>query len=459
MKLSPFINAITRQLWAIDPMTAYELAPVVKAILEGKFQQADKSDIRPLVIDAAGRITALDAPADPTGPSDDQSHLPAAPISDEAINPEQAVIGVIPICGPIMKEDTPSGAPGSATLTKWFQSFEQNPKVSAIILSIDSPGGEVNASKCFADVVAACTKPVLAYVSGTMASGSYWIGCGAKKIIADNGTSFIGSLGVMMNYLDVLPVYEKQGAVNHEVYADGSENKNRTFREMLKGNYGPIKENALNPMREIFVSDVIAARGKKITTEADGVLSGEIYHANLALTKGLIDGIGNFDYAVIQTRALIENQKTKTQLPMKTFFQKQFTAILAFLSIKAEDAETTEVTAEHFARLEAEVSSASILRGVNRTLAEEKIALTAALKSQEQLTAEAISKAGTDVTAMTTDRDAWKAKAVKYGAQDGAVVTEVKAAADPIEQKKNDAAAYVTSTDAEAKKLQDDLKA
>ena len=114
-------------------------------------------------------------------------------------------IAVLPVVGPLFRYANlftqVSGASSYELLAKDFTQAIENPDVKAIVLNIDSPGGEVNGCAEFADMIheARGVKPIIAYASGDAASGAYWIAAAADKIVVSK-TSALGSIGVVGVY-------------------------------------------------------------------------------------------------------------------------------------------------------------------------------------------------------------------------------------------------------------------
>ena len=87
---------------------------------------------------------------------------------------------------------------------------EKDPKVKAIVLRVDSPGGSALASDLIWNELKRCKKPVVASMSDVAASGGYYISMGAKKIYAQPGT-LTGSIGVVGGKLALGGLYDKVG--------------------------------------------------------------------------------------------------------------------------------------------------------------------------------------------------------------------------------------------------------
>ena len=95
-------------------------------------------------------------------------------------------VAVVPITGPIFRYANLftqiSGATSLDVLAKDFASALGNPEVRAIVLEINSPGGQATGISEFAAQVRAAAKPVVAYVDGMAASAAYWIAAAAPQI-------------------------------------------------------------------------------------------------------------------------------------------------------------------------------------------------------------------------------------------------------------------------------------
>ena len=80
-----------------------------------------------------------------------------------------------------------------------FKTALDNPEIKAVILDVDSPGGEAAGINEFAEMVRAAKKPVIAYVGNQAASAALWIASAAQEIVV-NETAELGSLGVVFGY-------------------------------------------------------------------------------------------------------------------------------------------------------------------------------------------------------------------------------------------------------------------
>ncbi len=228
-------------------------------------------------------------------------------------------IAIVPVSGPIIKEDGLSSI-GTATKGNFMKSIFASPKIAGVVLDIDSGGGEVNGTMSFANIIKQRNKPVVAHVNGIAASAAYWIAMQADAILLNNPTSQVGSIGVMMTFLDDSKYWEDMGVKWIDIVAKGSEDKNKGYFDALKGNMQTIKSESLNPLREMFASAVIEARGGKIDLTLENVLSGKMYFGaqtaagnKSAIEVGLADEVGDLAQAVSKALLLADTSKYRTQ--------------------------------------------------------------------------------------------------------------------------------------------------
>src|SRR6266699_2384161 len=110
-----------------------------------------------------------------------------------------------------------------------LQQARDDNRVKAIVLEIDSPGGEVTASDQIYNAVtkARARKPVVIYMDSLTASGGYYIACGGKFLMA-NETTITGSIGVIIQTLNYEQLFNKNGLAS-VVFKSGK------FKDILNG--------------------------------------------------------------------------------------------------------------------------------------------------------------------------------------------------------------------------------
>lgn len=177
--------------------------------------------------------------------------------------------------------------------------------IRAVVLRVDSPGGEVTASDQIWFQVERLKKaglPVIASYGSVAASGGYYVSCGADRIVAEE-TCITGSIGVIGQFFTLPELLSKVGIQPVTLVADGSPQKdvgNNRFRLWTEADAETWK-TVMNSAYDIFHARVAAGRGKVITDAAslDAVADGSIYTAKQAQDNGLIDAMGYLDDAIV----------------------------------------------------------------------------------------------------------------------------------------------------------------
>lgn len=164
--------------------------------------------------------------------------------------------------------------------------------IKAIILRIDSPGGEVTGIHEFANYLdeACLIKPIVAYVHGMACSAAYWIASATSHIYADK-TATLGSIGVVAAWTDDSKARTEAGLTDYEVVSSQSPNKrldptNDDGRAEL--------QKHIDGLADIFIDDVAAFRD----VTRDKVLAdfgqGGAFLADEAIARGMADEISSY---------------------------------------------------------------------------------------------------------------------------------------------------------------------
>lgn len=218
------------------------------------------------------------------------------------INPER--IAVTELFGAI-------GSP--AKTTEWvrmLKAIEENPRIKALVIDIDCPGGGAGASEYMYNAVAkvAAKKPVVAIIRGTGASGGYMVGCGATKMLAVP-MAVVGSIGVISMRPMLYEALSKIGVRMEVTKAGRLKDMFSNFREPTDEERG--KEQALlDSFYNRFVELVAAAR-KMPPERVRDLATGEIFTAQQAQENGLIDGLGDLDGAIDEAQSLAKMTERK----------------------------------------------------------------------------------------------------------------------------------------------------
>jgi protease-4 len=350
---------------------------------------------------------------------------------DEA--PEGSV-AVHTLKGVMMKDDQDGlceHVPGTASLGRSMQAADAHENVVAHVVCIDSGGGSVDGTAELSAITKGLTKPIVAYSDGIIASAAYWYASACSRIVLNNSTCAVGSIGVMCSVADYKPMLEALGVKFHDLRADDSDEKNEDFRQLLEGNYKPYIANVLNPLRDMFAATVKTNRPQLATKEGEKKLHGGMYFADGAVADGLVDEIGSFSRAVELALELAEAGDTPTagqgaggnsattsiQPTMSLFAKNKFPAVAALAGLSG-DALTPEFVAAANTELEAAgiTGAALITEAAHGSLEADAAAWNAAHTALEAAGA-------TDVAALAADRDKHKADAEAFGSQAGVLPT------------------------------------
>ena len=196
----------------------------------------------------------------------------------------------------------------SSNIYEQIKRIQSNPNIKGALLLINSPGGAVSASVEISDMIKdlSLKMPVVAYVQGMMASGGYYGGMYASKIIANRG-ALIGSIGVIFSGVDVADLMQKLGIKTQSITAGAYKEVGIPTRAW-NAQERAFLENLIQEEYKMFIADVAAARGlnpKNYKQFAEG----KIFSAKSALKLGLIDSIGSLDDAIAQLQDLAQVQE------------------------------------------------------------------------------------------------------------------------------------------------------
>lgn len=390
------IGALLKGVWMIEPGYADAHLPYIHSFLSGKLINVDadskEAKSRPYILE-----NPTDLSDDDIEEIDDFEDEEEDDCEDDDETTFEGSIAVVPICGPIMKEDN-CGDLGSESLAAQVLAYGDDANIGAIILKIDSPGGQVYGTQTLVDAIAqvAKTKNVIGFINdGMAASAAYWIASACTNIIASQKTDSIGSIGVFVKLADYDKYAESEGMKIHTIYADQSSEKNKDVNDALAGNYATIKADLLNPIADAFISSVKNSRADKLNLSAGDPFKGKIYMADDALKIGLIDQIGNFNAAVKAAIAPRPGAAKKQPIPptqansqnmKKIQISAIFASLWGFFGAKPEaGAEHVEVdwTMAKQQELDQKLSKLKTLEEANATLSTSETALKAVAAKYE----------------------------------------------------------------------------
>lgn len=202
-------------------------------------------------------------------------------------------IAVIPVQGVLTKDGPSAYGTNYDTITNALLSAGADPTVKQVVLSVDSPGGEVLGLPETVAVLqsVAKIKPVSAIVEGTSASAAYWLTSQAHDItLTPSGE--VGSVGVRMMHVDVSKALEDAGMKVTELHAGNYKTEWSPFKPLTAEATEDMQQR-LDAVHADFVSAVSAGRGQRVSKEmADNRMGeGRMFSSAAALSGGLVDKV------------------------------------------------------------------------------------------------------------------------------------------------------------------------
>jgi len=185
-----------------------------------------------------------------------------------------------------------------------LQQARDDDRVKAIVLEIDSPGGEVTASDAIysALVKVRARKPVVIYMDSLAASGGYYVSCGGKFLMASE-TTITGSIGVIIQTLNYEQLFNKVGLAS-VIFKSGK------FKDMLNG-ARPITPEERELVQSFIMKTYdkflgIVASERKLPSDLlrNTIADGRILSGKDAYDNKLVDGLGQLDDAFAKAKEL-----------------------------------------------------------------------------------------------------------------------------------------------------------
>ena len=232
-------------------------------------------------------------------------------------------IGVVFANGAIMDGEETQGNVGGDTTAAQIRDARLDPKVKAIVLRVNSPGGSVTASEVIRSELAAARaagKPVVVSMGGMAASGGYWISTPANYIVA-NPSTLTGSIGIfgvittVENSLDSIGVHTD--GVSTSPLADVS------ITKALPPEAQQMMQLSIENGYKRFITLVADSRNST-PEQIDKIAQGHVWTGQDAKANSLVDSLGDFDDAVAKAAELAKMKQWHLEyyVDEPTFFDK-----------------------------------------------------------------------------------------------------------------------------------------
>lgn len=246
-----------------------------------------------------GRVIADFLTRKAEGQAVDFATPPEAAAKKDRRKQSTATVGVIPIYGTITQRadffSEWSGGASTDAIGAALDEFVGDPKVDAVVLDVDSPGGSVYGVEELAQKVHAATKQkkVIAVANSLAASAAYWIASQASElVVTPNGE--VGSIGVYLMHQDRSAEMEKYG--RKVTFISAGELKTAGH------SYGPLDDvsraelqKGVDDYYDKFVRAVARGRNVSLTAVRSGFGRGGVVRAEEAVREGMADKVGTLE--------------------------------------------------------------------------------------------------------------------------------------------------------------------
>lgn len=216
-------------------------------------------------------------------------------------------VGIVYLQGPMLYHSDMC-MKGIDAVIEELQQMGNNPRIAAVLMVVDSPGGSVTGVETLSNVVttfkATYGKRIHACIIGSACSAAYYAICGADNISFMDSNGMAGSIGTMVTLMDIREYLDMNGIKEITVNASLSTNKNKAFDDAINGDAAMLRNNLLDPINQNFLRSVQRNRGRKLGNNVPSldftqlspeqtpeVLTGQVYVGQKAIDAGLVDRI------------------------------------------------------------------------------------------------------------------------------------------------------------------------
>ena len=238
-------------------------------------------------------------------------------------------VAVVVAEGEITGGEQPAGSIGGVSTAALLRQVRDDEHVQAVVLRVDSPGGEVFASEQIrreVEQLKAAGKPVVVSMGDLAASGGYWISMNADRIYADPST-ITGSIGIFGMFPNFTRTLDKIG-----VHTDGVSTTRIAgafdVTRPLDPQVGRVVQAVIDKGYADFTGKVADARGKSVEA-VDEVARGRVWSGAQAKERGLVDEMGNLGQAITDAAGRAELEQDKYQV---VYVDKPATPFAQFLT-------------------------------------------------------------------------------------------------------------------------------
>lgn len=269
----------------------------------------------------------------------------SAETRDYDVTPEG--IAVIPVFGTLVRRtvglEAQSGLVSYTIIGQQLDMALSDPSVKAILLDVDSPGGEAGGVFDLADKIYAArkVKPIWASVDEDAFSAAYAIAASASKLYVPR-TGGVGSIGVIAVHLDQSQAEADVGLKYTAIYA-GARKNDMSPHEPLSDPARAALQTEVDRVYDLFAQTV--SRGRRMPVEAVKATEAGLFFGEDGVAAGLADKIGTFTDALADLTASLAPKPLRFSLSPTTTQRKDMSMKDPNLNA-ATEAQAAEVTAQ-----------------------------------------------------------------------------------------------------------------
>lgn len=280
-EIDRLLRAASQGLWFIEPRKAEAIvAAVALRAKMGPRAEAAYPDARPVAVQGQ-----------------------AAPGQGQKVIRVLRLFGSILPRGNMMADLSGPGAVSLVEFQRAFRDAANDPGTGAIVLEIDSPGGQVDLVPETAAMIRAARsedRPIVAVANTMACSAAYWIASAADEIVV-TPSGCVGSIGVYMLHQDISEHLKAEGIAPTFIYEGARKVEGNPFEPLAEEARAALQAEA-KATYDMFTADVAKARGVPVrVVRADPEKSdqhfggGRSYHADAAVRLGLADRKATLD--------------------------------------------------------------------------------------------------------------------------------------------------------------------
>ena len=327
----------------------------------------DRALARPLLLDQ--RVLFAVAQGAGFRPRADGGDMPDMPPSDRkkpyAVDGDVAVVSIE---GPLAQRAWSCWmfeGDGYDAIAERVSAALGDPSIRAVVLRIDSPGGEVagcfEAVRSIRSAAQSAGKPLTAFVDEMACSAAYALACACDRVVLPD-TGCVGSVGVILALMEESKALDMVG-ITPNVITSGAAKADGHPAIPLSPDARARLQAEVDQLARVFAQEV--ANGRALDAQEALALEAQIFYGAEAIKRGLADQIGNLRSAIADARLSADRRGVRTGARRSTRTAMDPLKSLLGMSAEATDAQVIERVGAMKSRLEgAEKTIAALTQDV-----------------------------------------------------------------------------------------------